>query len=68
MLILNLQGLYAISQYSPDTNTTTVNIMVTITAVQFMIIVVYHVITYLYAGVISYNLQLSINIIHMPSS
>ena len=35
--------------------------MVTITAVQFMIIVVCHVIAYLYAGVISYNLWLSIN-------
>ena len=60
VLILNLQ-LYAISQYSPDTNMTAVNIMVAITAVQFIIIVAYHTITYLHAGVISYNLQLSIN-------
>ena len=59
LLMLNLQILYAISQYTPDTNTIT--IMVTITAVQFMIIVAYHVITYLYPAVISYNLRLSIN-------
>ena len=48
LLILNLQGLYAISQYSQDTNMTAVNILIGIAAVQFIIIVGYYMITYPY--------------------
>ena len=63
LLILNLQGLYAISQYSQDTNMTAVNILIGIAAVQFIIIVGYYMITYPYDGAVSYNLRLNINIL-----
>ena len=60
-LILNLQVLYAISQYSQDINTTAVNVMVAIAAVHFTLIIIYHMITYMHGGVIRNKIQLSIS-------
>ena len=60
--ILNLQGLYAISQYSQNTNMTIVNVMMAIAAVHFTLIIIYHIITYMHGGVIKHKLQSSINI------
>ena len=60
--ILNLQGLYAISQYSQNTNMTIVNVMIAIAAVHFTLIIIYHIITYMHGGVIKHKLQSSIKI------
>ena len=49
--MINLQILY-IMTLSDYQGTTTVNIMVTVAAVQFIIIIIYHIITYSYSGVI----------------
>ena len=56
LLIFNLHGLYGISQYD-DTNTTVVNVMITISAVQFMFIFTYHLITYGCGGSIRKRIQ-----------
>ena len=46
-MIFNLHGLYAVSLYfQDDANPTVINVMITISAVHFMIIFTYHVITY----------------------
>ena len=62
-LILNLQGLYAISQYSQNASMTAVNVMITLTAVQLMFIVIYHMITYVYGGVMINKVRLTVNIL-----
>ena len=61
VFILNLQGLYAISQYSRDINTTATNVMIAIAAVQFTLIIIYHIITYMHSGVIRNKIQLGID-------
>ena len=62
ILAMNLQALYAISLYSQDvTNTTAVNIMITMAAVHFIFIITYHMITYARGGVIRNKIQLSLN-------
>ena len=55
LLIFNLHGLYAVSLYMQDNaNPTIINVMITISAVHFLIIFTYHVITYGY-HVITYG-------------
>ena len=61
LLILNLQGLFAISQYSQVINITVVNVIIAMAAVQFIFIITYHIITYVCGGVIRSKIQLSIN-------
>ena len=61
LLILNLQGLFAISQYSQVINITVVNVIIAVAAVQFIFIITYHIITYVCGGVIRSKIQLSIN-------
>ena len=62
ILTINLQGLYAISLYSQDANNITiVNTMITMAAVHFIFIITYHMITYMYGGVIRSKIQLSID-------
>ena len=59
LLIFNLHGLYAVSLYIQDNaNLTVINVMITISAVQFMFIFVYHVITYGCAGVFRNKIEL----------
>ena len=62
LLFFNLHGLYVSLLYSQDNaNSTTINIAITLAAVQFSFIIVYHVITYVYGGVIRNRIQLIIN-------
>ena len=62
LLFFNLQGLYVSLLYSQDNaSMTAVNIAITSAAVQFSFIIVYHMITYVYGGVIRNKIQLSIN-------
>ena len=59
ILILNLHGLYAISQFfQDDINQTTINIMIITCAVQFTCIFTYHMITYGCGGVFKRKIQL----------
>ena len=53
LLFFNLQGLYVILSYSQGiSDTSAINVMITIAAVHFSFIIVYHVITYVHGGVI----------------
>ena len=62
LLFFNLHGLYVSLLYSQDNaNSTSINVAITLAAVQFSFIIVYHVITYVYGGVIRKKIQLSIN-------
>ena len=61
LLILNLQGLFAILQYTQVINITVVNIIIAMAAVQFIFMITYHIITYVCGGVIRSKIQLSIN-------
>ena len=62
ILIVNLHGLFAISLYTQDvTNMTTVNIMITLSAVQIALIFAYHIITYGCGGVIRNRIHLCVN-------
>ena len=66
VLFLNLQGLYIISLYDEcATNINAVNIiihaMITMAAVHFIFIITYHIITYMFGGVIRSKIQLSVN-------
>ena len=57
ILLSNLHALYAISLYTQDvTNMTVVNIMISLSAIQFTLIFAYHIITYACGGVIKNNL------------
>ena len=59
LLIFNLHGLYAVSLYiQDDANQTAVNVMITISAVQFMFIFIYHMIIYGCAGVFRNKIEL----------
>ena len=62
LLIFNLHGLYTISQYVQDgANQTVVNVMITISAVQFMFILSYHTITYGCGGVFRNKIHFCVN-------
>ena len=59
ILLFNLHGLYVISL--DDTNSTVVNIMIILAAVHFIFIITYHIITYMFGGVIKDKMQRSVN-------
>ena len=62
ILFFNLQGLYVISFYGQGTtNTTAVNIMITMAVVHFSFIIAYHMITYVCGGVIRNKIKFSVN-------
>ena len=62
LLFLNLHGIYAIFSHSPiNDNEIIVNIAITVAAVQFIFIIIYHMITYVCDGVFRNKIQLSIN-------
>ena len=59
IFILNLQGLFIISLHS--NNSTAVNVLIILAAVHFIFIITYHIITYMFGGVIRDKIQLSVN-------
>ena len=62
LLLFNLHGLYVSLLYSQGIgNSTAVNVAITVAAVHFCFIIVYHMITYVYGGVIRNKMQLSID-------
>ena len=64
LLFFNLHGLYVsllYSQLQRNASSTVVNVAITLAAVHFSFIIVYHMITYVYGGVIRNKIQLSIN-------
>ena len=62
LLIFNLHGLYAVSLYiQDDANWTVINVMITISAVHFMIIFIYHTITYGCSGTFRNKIHLCVN-------
>ena len=62
LLMFNLHGLYTITQYiKDDANQTVVNVMITISAVQFLFILTYHVITYGCGGVFRNKVHFCLN-------
>ncbi|XP_065903366.1 uncharacterized protein [Dysidea avara] len=62
VLILNLQVMYTISLYGRESVTSIIlNLMITMAAVHFMFIVLYHIITYMHGGVIRQMMMLNIN-------
>ena len=62
LLFFNLQGLYVILSYSQGiSDTSAITVMITVAAVHFSFIMVYHVITYVHDGVIRNKIQLCIN-------
>ena len=66
LLFFNLHGLYVsllYSQLQGNASSTVVNVAITLAAVHFSFIIVYHMITYVYGGVIRNKIQLSINIL-----
>ena len=61
VLLFNLHGLYAIALYTQDgTNMTVVNVMIIISAIQFAIIIIYHIITYACSRVIVNKIHLCV--------
>ena len=64
VLIFNLHGLYTIALYTQDeTNMIVVNVMIIISAIQFAIIIIYHIITYACSRVILNKIHLCVNAI-----
>ena len=62
LYLFNLQALYTISLYGQDTtNITAVNVLIIIAAVQFSIVFIYHMITYMCDGAIKTKIPLSVN-------
>ena len=62
ILIVNLHGLFVISLYTQDvTNMTVVNIMISLSAVQFSFIFAYHIITYACGGVFNNMILLCVS-------
>ena len=59
IFIFNLQGLFIISLHS--NNSTAVNVLIILAAVHFTFIITYHIITYVFGGVIRDKIQLTIN-------
>ena len=63
LFLINLIILYAFLLYSQDSNTMAVNIMITIAAIHFTMIIVYHIITYVCNAAIKTKVKSSINVI-----
>ena len=63
LFLINLTILYAFLLYNQDTNMMAVNIMITIAAIHFSVIIVYHIITYMWSDVIKHKVKSSINVI-----
>ena len=62
VLFLNLQGLYVVSLYGQgSTSTIAVQTTITMAAIHFIFIITYHIITYVYGGVIRSKIQLGVN-------
>ena len=62
IIILNLQIMYAVSLYGRENATNILlNVMIAMAALQFIIIVFYHIITYVNSGVIRKQMVLKIN-------
>ena len=64
LIFFNLHGLYVILLYSQlqgVANTTAVNVAITVAAVHFSFIILYHSITYVWGGVIRNKIQSSVN-------
>ena len=62
LYLFNLQALYTITLYSRDaTNMTAVNILIVTAAVQFSIIFIYHIITYMCNGMIRKKIQCTVS-------
>ena len=59
LLLLNLQILYIFVQH--NSNPTTIHTVIAMAAVHFTLIVVYHIITYMYGGVIRNKIQQGVN-------
>ena len=57
--IFNLHGLYVISLHKYDH--IVVNILIVMAAVHFILIIMYHIMTYMFSGVISNKIQLTSN-------
>ena len=63
LFLINLTVLYAFLLYNQETNKMAVNIMIAIAAVHFIIIIVYHIVTYMCSAVIKSKVKSSINVI-----
>ena len=62
IFIFNLQGLYIMLLHNRNAlNMTIINTMITMAAVHFIFIITYHVITYMFGGVIRNKILLSVN-------
>ena len=59
VFILNLQGLYIILLHSH--NSAIINIIIIMAAIHFIFIITYHIITYMFGGVIRSKIRLSVN-------
>ena len=59
MLLFNVIGLHILLTYDKDKNSSevVVNVMITIAAIQLLIIITYHIITYVFGGVIRNIIQ-----------
>ena len=63
LFIIYLTILYAYLLYNQDSNTMAVNIMITIAAIHFTMIIVYHMITYVCSAAIKTKVKSAINLI-----
>ena len=63
LFLINLTVLYAFLLYNQDTNMMAVNIMITIAAIHFTIIIAYHIIIYMCSTTIKSKIKSSINLI-----
>ena len=62
LLIINLQVVYTVSLYDNESVTSIIfDTLIAIAAIHFLLIVLYHVITYVHGGVIRKNLILGIS-------
>ena len=66
-LLFNVTGLHILLTYAKDENSSkiVVNVMITIAAIQLLVIITYHIITYVYGGVIRNVIQQVFNIVRM---
>ena len=62
-LLFNITGLHILLIFAKDENSSkiVVNVMITIAAIQLLVIITYHIITYVYGGVIRNMIQWIIN-------
>ena len=62
LLFFNLQGLFVILSYSQGiANSTAINIMIAVAAIHFGFIITYHIIIYVYGGVLRNKIWLNVN-------